>query len=184
MSSRYRTPATAAFIIFAALSFACAIAYAQLPKPSPEMAKLKFLQGKWTYESVYEKSDMNPNGATTKGTYATIEGPGGYSQIADFHEMAPEGEEIGHEVTNWDEANHVYKSYVFGNAFPQCVIRTGHWEDAKLIFESEFDQGKMKLGLQSVTIANPDGTVTIQESFRTGDGPWKLLSTTHAKRAS
>jgi Protein of unknown function (DUF1579) len=154
----------------------------EMPKPAPELAKLKFLEGKWTYESVYEKGDFYPNGAKTKGTYSTIAGPGGFSQIADFTEAAPEGEEAGHMVTNWDVKEHVYKSYVFGNAFPQCVIRTGHWDGDKLIFESEFDMGSMKMALQSVTIANADGTVTIKESYKGADGAWKLISTGIAKK--
>lgn len=153
----------------------------EMPKPAPELAKLKFLEGKWTYEAVYEKGDFYPNGAKTKGTYNTIAGPGGFSQIADFTEAAPEGEEAGHVVTNWDGKEHVYKSYVFGNAFPQCVIRTGHWDGDKLVFESEFDMGSMKMMLQSVTTANPDGTVTIKESYKGGDGAWKLISTSTAK---
>lgn len=32
---------------------------------------------------------------------------------------------VGHEVIEWDPANNVLKSYVFGNTFPGCVIRTG-----------------------------------------------------------
>jgi uncharacterized protein DUF1579 len=184
MTSRSRTSSIAALAVLALLSLAAAVAHAQMPKPAPEMAKLKFLQGNWTYESTYEKGAFYPNGANTKGTYVAIEGPGGFSQIADFHEMAPEGEEIGHEVTNWDDANHVYKSYVFGNAFPQCVMRTGHWDGNKLIFVTDFEQGTMKMTLQSVTTANPDGTITIQESMRGADGSWKLLFTSHAKRAS
>jgi hypothetical protein len=184
MLSRSRTSSIAALAALIVLSLATAAAHAQMPKPSPEMAKLKFLQGNWTYESIYEKGAFYPDGATTKGTYATIEGPGGFSQIADFHEMAPEGEEIGHEVTNWDEANHVYKSYVFGNAFPQCVMRTGHWDGDKLIFVTEFEQGKMKMTLQSETVANPDGTVTIKESMKGADGTYKLLFTSHAKKVS
>jgi len=184
MIPRSRTLPLAALAVLIILLLAAVATHAQLPKPSPEMAKLKFLQGAWTYESIYEKGAFYPNGATTKGTYAAIEGPGGFSQITDFHEMAPEGEEIGHEVTVWDEANHVYKSYVFGNAFPQCVMRTGHWDGDKLIFVTEFEQGKMKMSLQSVTTANPDGTVTIQESMQGADGAWKLLFTSHAKKVS
>jgi hypothetical protein len=182
MILRSRTSFLAVLAAFMMLLLAAVPARAQMPKPSPEMAKLKFLQGNWTYESIYEKGAFYPDGATTKGTYVAIAGPGGFSQISDFHEMAPEGEEIGHEVTIWDEADHVYKSYVFGNAFPQCVMRTGHWDGDKLIFVTEFTQGKTKMSLQSVTIANPDGTVTIQESMQGADGTWKLLFTSHAKR--
>jgi hypothetical protein len=149
-------------------------------QPAPEMAKLKFLLGDWTYESVYEKSDMVPNGGKTKGTYKAVAGPGGFSQIVDFTEAAPEGEEIGHEVTVWDAKASVYKSYVFGNGFSGPVIQTGHWDGDKLVFDSEF--GTMKL--QSVQQANADGTVKISESYKTGDGDWKVIFTGVAKKVS
>jgi hypothetical protein len=149
-------------------------------QPAPEMAKLKFLLGDWTYESTYEKSDMVPNGGKTKGTYKAVAGPGGFSQIVDFTEAAPEGEEIGHEVTVWDGKAGVYKTYVFGNEFSGPVIQTGHWDGDKLVFDSEF--GTMKL--ESVQQANADGTVTIKESYKSGDGDWKVIFTGVAKKVS
>lgn len=148
--------------------------------PAPEMAKLKFLLGDWTYESTYEKSDMTPNGGKTKGTYKAVAGPGGFSQIVDFTEAAPEGPEIGHEVIVWDAKAGAYKSYVFGNGFSGPVVQTGHWDGDKLVFDSEF--GAMKL--QSVQQANADGTVTIKESYKTGDGDWKVIFTGVAKKVS
>jgi len=149
-------------------------------QPAPEMAKLKFLLGDWTYESTYEKSDMVPNGGKTKGTYKAVAGPGGFSQIVDFTEAAPEGPEIGHEVTVWDGKAGAYKTYVFGNGFSGPVIQTGHWDGDKLVFDSEF--GTMKL--ESVQQGNADGTVTIKESYKSGDGDWKVIFTGVAKKVS
>lgn len=139
----------------------------QMPQPGPEMARLKFLQGKWIYQSTYDKTPMVPNGGIGKGTYNTIPGPGGFSQIADFQEDSPDGVEIGHEVTNWDAHDHVYKTYLFGNSFPECVIRTGHFEGNNLIFDTDFDYGGSKFHFQSITTANADGSITISESSST-----------------
>jgi hypothetical protein len=107
-------------------------------KPAPEMERLKFLQGKWRYTESYPQSSMVPNGGTGSGTYAATPGPGGFSQIADFQGISPEGNIAGHEVITWDPAEKVYKSYVFGNNFPGCFMKKGHWNGNELVFTGDF----------------------------------------------
>ena len=152
------------------------------PTPGPEMDQLKFLRGYWHYVSSYEKSSFYPEGGKGSGTYITTEGPGGFSQIAEFSGTTPDGREVGHDVTTWDPEEHVYKSYVFGNSFPGCIVRTGKWDSNTLIFDADFDFKGMEVHLQSSTTANADGTVTIVEKFATNDGDLQPALTLKATR--
>jgi hypothetical protein len=152
------------------------------PQPGPEMDQLKFLRGYWRYTSVYDRSSLYPNGGKGAGTYITTEGPGGLSQIAEFQGSSPDGFEVGHEVTTWDPKEHAYKSYVFGNDFPGCIVRTGHWEGNTLIFDANFEMGTKKFQLESLTTANPDGTVTIVEKFTPDGGEQQIALTMKATR--
>jgi hypothetical protein len=153
-----------------------------VPTPGPEMDQLKFLRGYWRYVSTYEKSSFYPNGGKGAGTYITTEGPGGFSQIAEFSGTSPDGREAGHEVTTWDPDEHSYKSYVFGNNFPGCIPRTGHWEGATLIFDADFVLDGKKLHLQSSTTANSDGSLTIVEKFGADGGELQPTLTLKATR--
>jgi hypothetical protein len=150
--------------------------------PGPEMDQLKFLRGYWHYVSTYEKTSFYPNGGKGSGTYITTAGPGGFSQIAEFSGTSPDGREGGHEVTTWDPEDNVYKSYVFGNNFSGCIVRTGRWEGTTLIFDADFVLDGANLHLQSATTANPDGSITIVEKFGTDDGPLQTTLTLKATR--
>jgi hypothetical protein len=152
------------------------------PTPGPEMDQLKFLRGYWHYSSVYEKSEFYPNGGKGNGTYITSEGPGGFSQIAEFQGSSPDGREVGHEVVTWDPKEHAYKSYIFGNSFPGCVIRTGHWDGNTLIFDADFDFNGEKLHLESLTTATSDDTITIVDKASSGDAPLQTTVTLKATR--
>jgi Protein of unknown function (DUF1579) len=154
----------------------------QPAKPDPEMERLKFLQGKWRYSENYPKSWMMPAGGTGKGTYVATPGPGGFSQFADFQGTSPEGDIVGHEVIAWDPAEGVYKSYVFGNNFPGCFMKKGHWEGDNLVFTGDFSFQGMTVHFHDATTANADGSVTIVEQSSLGDAPLELALTTTAVR--
>ena len=151
-------------------------------QPPPEMAQLKFLEGEWDYEVTAEQGVVRPDlmWKPTTGTRKTVSGPGGFSQISDFVEHAPEGDVAGHEITMWDNASRTYKSYIFRNATPRFEIRTGRWVNGKLVFDYEYGIG---LPVQSVTVVNADGTVT---TFHNDNGSRfrQLMFTERAKRAS
>jgi len=154
----------------------------QAPKPTPEMERLKFLQGKWRYTENYPKSSMFPNGGAGKGTYVATVGPGGFSQIAEFQGAGPGGDIVGHEVITWDPLEGIYKSFVFGNNFPGCFTKKGHWEGNNLVFSGDFTYAGMKIHFRDVTTANPDGTVVIVEQSGVGDAPLELVLTMTAVR--
>jgi hypothetical protein len=150
--------------------------------PGPEMDQLKFLRGYWHYVSTYEKSSIHPEGGKSSGTYIATEGPGGFSQIAEFSGTSPDGREVGHEVTTWDPEEQVYKSYLFGNNFPGCIVRTGKWDGNTLIFDADFYSNGVDIHLQSSTTANADGTVTTIEKVATNDGELQPTLTLKATR--
>ena len=125
-----------------------------VPTPGPEMEQLKFLRGYWRYVSTYDKTTFYPNGGKGSGTY----------------------------ITTGDPEEHVYKSYVFGNNFPGCIVRTGHWDGTTLIFDADFVLAGAKLHLQSSTVENSDGTVTIVEKFGVDGGELKPTLTLKATR--
>jgi hypothetical protein len=152
------------------------------PKPGPEMDQLKFLRGYWHYVTTYEKTSFYPNGGAGHGTYTVTEGPGGFSQIAEFQGTSPDGREVGHEVTTWDADEHAYKSYLFANIFPGCMVRTGHWEGSTLVFEADMRYQDSKLHLESAITPNPDGSFTTLEKFSTDGGPLQTSLTMKATR--
>jgi hypothetical protein len=153
----------------------------EVVKRSPEIEKLKFLEGNWTYEVVVDQGIVNPSVvlAKTVGTRKTIEGPGGFSLISDFTEHAANGDTVGHEVTLWDADSNEYKSYVFSSSSPGVEVRTGSWIDGKLVFEYDYVMG---MPMRSITAVNANGTVTTFHNNKSRRGP--LVFTVNAKRIS
>jgi hypothetical protein len=154
------------------------------PTPGPEMDQLKFLRGYWHYTSVFEKSAFYTNGGKGAGTYITSEGPGGFSQIVEFQGTTPDGREVGHEVITWDAKEHAYKSYLFGNDFPGCVIQTGHWDGSTLVFDVDVEMNGEKLHLNTLITATSDNTVMIVDRAASGDAPLQTTVTMKATRES
>jgi Protein of unknown function (DUF1579) len=152
------------------------------PEPGPEMDQLKFLRGYWHYSSVFEKSSFYSNGGKGSGTYISSDGPGGFSLIVEFQGTTPDGREVGHEVITWDPKEHAYKSYIFGNTAPGCVIETGHWDGNTLIFDADLDVNGDKLHLQTVISATSDDTISIVDKAASGDAPLQTTVTLKAVR--
>jgi hypothetical protein len=142
----------------------------QIPKPGPEMEKLKFLIGTWETKGGYEKSPMFPAGGEQIGWYKAQLGPGGFSILADFEADGPLGKEIGHEIITWDPKQNVYTTIVVGNAFPGANIGTSKWEGAELVTVHEFDYNGTKIHLRSAITKIRDNSVHMEESSQTGDG--------------
>jgi hypothetical protein len=152
------------------------------PKPGPEMEKLNFLLGNFSDKDHYEKTPLSPNGGEYTSSYTGRLGPGGFSQIADFHGDSPEGPFEGHEVITWDAQEKAYKSYTVGNNFAGAVMRTGHWEGKDLVFVGDFNSDQMKMTLKLVTTPMPTGEVVLTESFAMNGAPMQLFLTTTAKK--
>ena len=144
-------------------------------KTSPEMERLKKLYlGTWDYTETYEKTPFYPQGGTDTGVYTSELGPGGNSIMNRFHSRGPVGDFDGLLVITWDPNENAYKSYVFGNSFPGCIVQNGQFEGDALIFRSEFAAGGMKLKLRNVTHAPAAGKI-VSEEYITAEGSAETL---------
>jgi hypothetical protein len=150
-------------------------------KPGPEMEKLKFLLGTWTYTETYEKTPLFPNGGQNTGTYISKLGPGGFSIVNDFHSVGPVGDFQGLDIITWEPAAQSYKSYIFPANGPGVFIRTGRWEGETLVFTLSFE-GESPVALRSVTRQTGKDTAEIHEYYSMGGKPEQLMLTVKAKR--
>jgi len=152
----------------------------QMPKPGPEMERLKFLIGSWDWDAEYLKTPMVPDGGKSKGWYKAQLGPGGFSIIADFDADGPFGEEIGHQIIAWDKKQNAYTSVIVGN-FPGAVIGKSHWDGDNLVTETEFSSGGVTMHMRSMYTDIKDKSTRMEESSQVGDGPsqviWKGVAT-------
>jgi len=146
----------------------------QMPKPGPEMDRLKFLIGTWDWNADYEKSPMVPQGGKSTGWYKAQLGPGGFSIIADFDADGPLGEEIGHQVISWDPNQNAYTAITVGN-FPGAVVGKSHWDGENLVTESDFAANGATMHLRSMYTDIKDKSTRMEESFQVGDSPYQLL---------
>ncbi len=153
-----------------------------MPKPGPEMERLKFLLGTWEFKSEYQKTPMLPQGAKETGWYKAQMGPGGFSVIADFDADGPMGKEIGHQLLVWDPKEKTYKLFTLGNSFPGVIAATARWEGGELVTSAEFSEGGMKMSLRSVYKDIQEKSVTIEEWLKAGDAPYQLFLKTIATK--
>jgi hypothetical protein len=152
-------------------------------KTSPEMERLKKLYlGTWDYTESYEKTPFYPQGGSDTGVYASEPGPGGNSIVNHFHSRGAVGDFDGLLVITWDLKENAYKSYVFGNEFPGCIVQTGQFEGDALVFRSEFAAGGMKLKLRNVTHAPAAGKIVSEEYITAEGSPETLLVRVEAKK--
>jgi len=152
----------------------------QMPKPAPEMERVKFLIGNWDLNGEYLKSTMIPQGGKSTGWYKGQLGPGGFSVIADFESEGPLGKEIGHQLFTWDAKQNAYTVVTIGN-FPGVIIGRAHWEGENLVTETEFEFAGAKMSNRAVYTKLQDKSVHIEESSRLNNGPsepiWKADAT-------
>jgi hypothetical protein len=144
-------------------------------KPSAEMDRLqKLYLGVWDYTESYTKTPFYPQGGIDTGVYSSELGPGGNSILNRFHSRGPVGDFDGLLVMTWEPRERAYKSYVFGNEFPGCVIQTGRFEGDALVFRSEFTAEGMKLTLRNVTRLSAPGKI-VSEEYITKEGSAEIL---------
>jgi hypothetical protein len=152
-------------------------------KTSPEMDRLKNLYlGTWDYTETYDKTPFYPNGGSDTGVYTSEPGPGGNSIVNRFHSKSPMGDVDGMLVMTWDSQEKAYKSYVFGNDSPGCLIQTGNFEGDTLVYHSEIAAGGMHIKLRNVTRLVTSGGIVSEQWVAADSGPEKLLVRVEAKR--
>ena len=146
-------------------------------KTSPEMDRLKKLYpGTWDYtERYYAKTPFYPQGGSDTGVYSSEPGPGGNSIVNRFHSHGAAGDFEGLLVITWDHKENAYKSYVFGNGFPGCVVQTGQFEGDALVFRSDFAAEGVKMQLRNVTRVSAVGKIVSEEYITTEGSPEVLM---------
>jgi hypothetical protein len=152
-------------------------------KASPEMERLKKLYlGSWDYTETYTKTPFSPQGGSDTGVYTSEPGPGGNSIVNRFHSHGAVGDFEGLLVMTWDSKEKAYKSYVFGNGFPGCVVQTGQFEGDALVFRSEFAVEGQKMKLRNVTRVSGVGKIVSEQYIATQESPEVLMMRVDAKK--
>ena len=144
-------------------------------KASPEMDRLqKLYLGSWDYTERYSKTPFYPQGGSDAGVYTSEPGPGGNSIVNRFHSHGAVGDFEGLLVITWDSKEKAYKSYVFGNGFPGCIVQTGQFEGDALVFRSDFTAEGVKMTLRNVTRVSAVGKIVSEEYIAT-EGSTEVL---------
>jgi hypothetical protein len=144
-------------------------------KASSEMDRLKKLYlGSWDYTETYSKTPFYPQGGSDTGVYSSEPGPGGNSLVNRFRSHGAVGDFEGLLVITWDPKEKVYKSYVFGNEFPGCIVQTGQFEGDGLVFRSDFAAEGVKMKLRNVTRVSAVGKI-VSEEYMATEGSTEVL---------
>ncbi|HET6329415.1 MAG TPA: DUF1579 family protein [Holophagaceae bacterium] len=149
----------------------------EMPKPGPEMDKLKPLIGSFRVDQHLEASIMGPAGLSS-GFSHVGEGPGGLSLIIDYtvHSGPMHGMK-GHSILGWDGEAKTYKQVWTDSMAPMIVMSTGGWEGETFVMHSEGTMmGKAYKERDSFSGMGPDGfTLTIEMSM--DGGPFQKAMT-------
>jgi hypothetical protein len=77
-------------------------------------------------------------------------------------------------VITWDSREKAYKSYLFGNEFPGCIVQTGQVEGDGLVFRSDFAAEGVKMKLRNVTRVSAVGKI-VSEQYMATEGSTEVL---------
>jgi hypothetical protein len=149
---------------------------------SQEMAKLKFYIGEWNYTESYEKTPRYPAGGKNTGLYTSTPGPGGNSLVQHFHSQGPMGDFEGLMIITWDTKESAYKEYIFGNAFPGCLVQTGQFEGDTLVFRGEVSMGATRLAMRNTTKLAAPNKIVSAEYVAVNGAPESLMLTVEASK--
>ena len=154
-----------------------------MPKPGPEMAKLKAMVGTWNIEETMESGPMGPGGKGRGVSHITL-GPGGLSIFIDYHSTGGHMKGyIGHGVVAWDGEAKAYKQIWTDNMVPMIMVSTGHWDGDKLVVTSEGTMmGKPFKGQDTLTGIGTDTFTLVSEMSLDGSPMAKAMTLVH-KRA-
>ncbi len=154
-----------------------------MPKPGPEMVKLKGMVGAWNVAETIETSPMGPGGKGHGVSHVTL-GPGGLSILIDYRSNAGHMKGYkGHGVVAWDAGAKTYKQAWTDNMAPMIMVSTGTWEGDKLIMNSEGTlMGKPFKGHDTMTGVGTDTMTLVSEMSLDGSPMAKVMTLVH-KRA-
>jgi len=154
----------------------------EMPKPGPEMDKLKPLIGSFRVDERHEASSMGPAGLSS-GFSHVKEGPGGLSLLIDYTTLVgPMRGMKGHGILVWDGEAKAYKQAWTDSMAPMMVMSTGAWEGDTLVMNSEGTMmGKAYKERDTFSGMGPEGfTLTIEMSM--DGGPFQKMLTLNQHR--
>ncbi len=148
-----------------------------MPKPGPEMARIKSMQGTWKVEETMEASPMGPGGKGG-GVSLVSSGPGGLSIIIDYQSTVGHKKGYkGHGVVAWDGEAKVYKQAWADNMAPMIMVATGTWEGDNLIMSSEgIMMGKPFKGRDTLSGIGTDTLTMVSEMSMDGSPMAKVMT--------
>lgn len=153
-----------------------------MPKPGPEMAKIKSMVGTWQVGETMEASPMGPGGKGHGISHVTS-GPGGLSIIINYSSTS--GHMKGYRglgVVAWDGEAKVYKQVWTDNMAPMIMVSTGNWEGDKLVMDSEGTMmGKPFKGHDTLSGIGTDTFTLISEMSMDGSPMAKVMTLVHKR---
>jgi hypothetical protein len=148
----------------------------EMPKPAPEMEKMKWMVGKWNVMETHEKSDWGPGG-TGKGVSTVTLGPGGFSQIIDYTSMGPMGKFVGHGITAWDPNTKTWRGSWTDSMTPGMMTMECKEEGKDLVCSGESMMEGKKMSMRSRAVnPNPAGWSEVMEMSMDGGPYQKMIS--------
>ena len=154
-----------------------------MPKPGPEMAKLKTMVGTWNVEETMEPGPMGPGGKG-HGTSHVTAGPGGLSIVIDYHSTGGLMKGFkGLGVVAWEADAKAYKQVWADNMAPMIMVSTGSWDGDKLVMNYEGTMmGKALKGRDTMSGVGTDTVTLVSEMSMDGSPMAKAMTLVH-KRA-
>ena len=155
---------------------------AMMPKPGPEMAKLKGMVGTWKVEETMETSPMGPGGKG-EGTSRVSPGPGGLSILINYQSTSGHMKGYrGHGVVAWDAEAKAYKQAWTDNMAPMIMLSAGNWEGDKLIMNSEGTMmGKPFKSHDTLSGLGTDTMTMVTEMSMDGSPMAKVMTLVHKR---
>ena len=153
-----------------------------MPKPGPEMAKIKGMVGTWSVEETMETSPMGPGGKG-HGISHVSSGPGGLSILIDYRSIGGHMKGYkGHGAVAWDAEAKAYKQIWTDNMMAMIMVSTGAWEDDKLVMNSEGTMmGKPFKGRDTMSGFGTDTVTMVSEMSMDGSPMAKAMTLVHKR---
>ena len=148
----------------------------EMPKPGPEMEKMKWMVGKWNVTETHEKSPWGPGGPG-KGTAVVTLGPGGFSQVMEYNSTGPAGKFTGHGVTAWDPNTKSYRGAWADSMTPGIMTMECKEEGKDVVCSGENMMDGKKMAMRSRAVnPNPAGWSEVMEISMDGGPYQKMIS--------
>lgn len=155
-----------------------------MPKPGPEMTRMKALTGTWDVEEIHEPGVFGPGGKG-KGLSRVTWGPGGLSLLIDYRSTGGHMAGFrGHGVMAWDAPAKAYKQAWADNMMAALMVGTGSWEGEAFVMLSEGTvMGKSFKGKDTFSQFTKEGFTLTSEASIDGSPMAKMMTLVH-RRAS